>query len=50
MAIKKCTCDNEYQDKKYGYKMRVHNPTLKGWRCTVCSNDILKSKKETIIG
>ena len=41
--VRKCTCKNEYQDKKYGKGMRVHNPTLGGrgstkggWRCSVC--------------
>ena len=44
--VKKCTCKNEYQDKKYGEGMRVKNST-KGfdetreessiaYRCTVC--------------
>ena len=41
--IKKCCnpdCKHEYQDERYGLKMRVHNP-LKGdthtlYRCTVC--------------
>jgi len=37
-----CTCQHEYQDKKYGKGMRVHNKaagnkgTEKKWRCTVC--------------
>ena len=39
-VIKKCTCKNEYQDKKYGTGMRVMNPmskTKKGMhKCTVC--------------
>ncbi len=40
--IKKCACKHDYQDKKYGTGMRVHNP-VKGpnntvlWRCTVCT-------------
>ena len=45
VAIKKCTCANAYQDKKYGKKLRVHNRTKqsddqhnKGWRCTVCKD------------
>jgi len=41
MAAKiiKCNCKNEYQDKKYGENMRVHNSTVKEneYRCTVCS-------------
>lgn len=42
MAIKKCTCVNEYQDKRYGKNMRVMNPLHKGktgdgkHRCTTC--------------
>lgn len=46
MAIKKCTCTNEYQDKKYGKKMRVMNTVFKGksgptnkYRCTVCNSE-----------
>lgn len=41
--IKECTCEHEYQDKKYGKHMRVMNKCkAKGlkdkpeWRCTVC--------------
>jgi len=40
--IMKCTCDHEYQDKKYGKKNRVFNeiatkPTQnQEYRCTVC--------------
>ncbi len=45
--IKKCTCANEYQDRRYGPKMRVFNPvkdpsgnqdSTKG-RCTVCGKE-----------
>lgn len=44
MAIKFCTCKHEYQDKRYGEQMRVHNPGPKSkgstgkqaWICTVC--------------
>ena len=36
----KCNCENEYQDKKYGPGIRVHNQTEKNdkkvYRCTVC--------------
>jgi len=38
----KCTCRHEFQDTKYGKGKRVHNKTKKGWRCTVCKNDVLK--------
>lgn len=40
--IKRCTCKNEYQDKKHGKNMRVMNKLFKGktgdvkHRCTVC--------------
>jgi len=41
MAIKKCSCENKWQDKKYGKGMRVCNETAGGsgakqYRCTVC--------------
>lgn len=41
--IKVCTCKHEFQDKKYGFRKRVHNQCkkegkIKGWRCTVCGN------------
>lgn len=41
--IIKCTCEHEYQDERYGKKMRLHNKIgkgtcIEGWRCTVCSN------------
>lgn len=39
MAIFKCNCEHEYQDKKYGKGNRVFN-SKKGtpleYRCTVC--------------
>lgn len=35
-----CTCKSEYQDKRYGPGLRVHNEAKSskaaGWRCTVC--------------
>jgi len=48
--IKRCTCYNKYQDKRYGKNMRVFNPTGKGGpagqgqssdkgRCTSCGKD-----------
>lgn len=42
MTIKKCDCKSEFQDKKYGKDMRVHNKYIKdsgGYRCTVCGKD-----------
>ena len=44
-----CNCKNEYQDKIYGKGQRVHTPTNKGHRCTVCGNmrsDSSSSKKK----
>jgi hypothetical protein len=41
-AVKRCTCKHEYQDKRYGKGMRLHNEcqggsrNTPGWRCTVC--------------
>ena len=38
--IKRCTknCEHEYQDKKYGKGMRVHNVGRNQTTCTVCRN------------
>lgn len=36
MAIRKCVCKHEFQDRRYGPRKRVHNPTKDKWRCTVC--------------
>jgi hypothetical protein len=42
MAIKKCNCKSEFQDKRYGSGNRVHNKArsrIQGrnaWTCTVC--------------
>ena len=42
MTIKKYTCKNEWQDKRYGPGNRVHNPMAPGaggkqsYRCAVC--------------
>ena len=44
-AVKRCRCPNNFQDARYGKKMRVHNRTkqheakgLRGWRCTICGD------------
>lgn len=40
--ISKCNskeCVSDYQDTKYGNKMRVKNKTMKSYRCTVCGKD-----------
>lgn len=43
MAIKKCVCSNDYQDKRYGYGMRVCNSKKAGgYRCSVCGRDVNK--------
>jgi len=39
--IKKCGCQHKIQDKKHGKQMRVHNKTMKGYRCTVCGREKL---------
>ena len=48
-AIKACDCKvnpetqgtqgANYQDTKYGYGLRVHNASAKGWRCTICGKE-----------
>lgn len=35
--ILRCFCEHEFQDKKYGKKLRVFNKARDGYRCTVCS-------------
>lgn len=51
MAIAKCTCENEYQDKLYGKGMRVHNAFggrgADRGRCTVCGNSNSIPKEKT---
>ena len=38
-TIRVCTCEHEYQDKKYGNKIRVHNACGSGgYSCSVCGN------------
>jgi hypothetical protein len=34
--IMACHCTHDYQDKRYGKGMRLHNPYAKGYRCTFC--------------
>ena len=40
IAIKKCSCKNEFQDKEYGVGVRVKNSCKDGkeLRCTVCNS------------
>lgn len=39
----KCSCENKFQDEKYGSKIRVANETTKKeggrWRCSVCRKE-----------
>jgi hypothetical protein len=50
MAVLKCTCENEWQDKEYGSKQRVHNlcgmekTSMSSYCCTVCGNKRMKSE------
>ncbi len=39
--ILKCDCNHSFQNEKYGYGMRVHNPTVKEntYRCTICKQE-----------
>ena len=40
MAIKKCDCKHEYQDRKHGKGNRVMNKTANdNYRCTVCKKE-----------
>jgi len=48
MAILKCEnpkCISDFQDQRYGVKMRVHNPGVKVFRCTVCSCTVCSNEK-----
>ena len=40
---KECVCASEYQDRRYGQNMRLHNPKADSngtlWRCTVCGRE-----------
>ncbi len=40
-SVKSCDClgcESTFQDKQYGIGRRLHNKSMKGWRCTVCGN------------
>lgn len=44
--IKKCKCDHEFQDARYGHRMRVHNKKAgkdarspQVYVCTVCGRE-----------
>ena len=38
-TVMQCSCENEFQDKVYGKKQRVHTVTNKGHRCTNCGTE-----------
>lgn len=48
VAVKRCGCLSEYQDKKYGPGLRVHNfaPKKPAWRCSVCGTEKAVEKRE----
>lgn len=45
MTIRACKCSHDYQDKVYGKGQRVHTPTNRGHRCTVCGSDVVEGAK-----
>lgn len=45
-VVRKCKCQHEWQDQKYGLGMRVFNPGLKDLKCTVCGNKVAKPDKK----
>jgi hypothetical protein len=38
-AVRRCTCQDAYQDDRYGPGKRLFNACQKGWRCTVCGRE-----------
>jgi hypothetical protein len=40
-AKDKCSCKNEFQDKRYGVGVRLHTRAKDCRRCTVCGNEKL---------
>jgi len=36
-------CQSEYQDDKFGADQRAFNNSTRGWRCTVCGTEKIKS-------
>ena len=49
--ILECSCENSYQDQKYGKNKRVFNEGMKQYQCTVCSKmsgsvDLNKKKEK----
>lgn len=45
--IRKCTCKHDFQDRVYGYMMRVWNVSQKSKtiRCTVCGTTKIREGK-----
>jgi hypothetical protein len=38
--VMECVCEHEFQDKRYGKWMRLHNPAKEDvYRCTVCGRE-----------
>jgi hypothetical protein len=37
--VRKCFCNHEFQDKRYGKGKRWFNKTNNGYRCTVCGRE-----------
>lgn len=46
IVIRKCVCNHQYQDNKYGKGNRVHNVGPDKLRCTVCAREIKMSMEE----
>jgi hypothetical protein len=46
MPIQPCSCQNAFQDKRYGKGKRVFNQTTKGTKCTVCEAQKGEAKKK----
>jgi len=46
MPVKPCSCRHAEQDKLHGPGLRVHNPSEKGLRCTVCGAEKIVEQKK----
>lgn len=40
LIVQACKCEHEYQDKRYGKGMRLHNKTKDAARCSVCGTPV----------
>ena len=51
MSYIKCSCDNQWMDKKYGNNVRVGNKTSKTtpqeYRCVVCGKETSRGAEST---